>query len=87
MRLAFGFGNMHQIAIGQPCLPQHGAGNFDVVIFGERADDTGRRIGNWRNAAREFGERLGFNLLDQASDDIIEKRDVRGIETRDAIEE
>ena len=82
MRLAFVLGDVHQIVIVDPCLLENGTCDLDVVILGERADNTGRRIRNRRNAAGEFGERFCFDLLDQAADDVIEQRDVFGVEAR-----
>ena len=87
MRLAFCFSDMHQIALVDPCLPQNGTCDFDVVILGERAHNAGRRIRNGRNAAGEFSECLCFDFFDQATDDIVEQRDVLGVEARHAVEE
>ncbi len=72
VRLAFGFSDVHQIALVDPCLLENRTCDFDVVILGERAHNVGRRIRNRRNAAGEFSERFCFDLLDQAANDVIE---------------
>jgi hypothetical protein len=86
MRLTLVLGDVHQVGIGDPCLLQYRTGNRDVVIPGERADDTGRRVSKWRDPAREFGKRLGFDLLDQAADDVVEQGDVLRVEAGSAVE-
>ena len=44
--------------------------------------DPGRRVGNRSDAARQLGQRLGLDLLDQAADDVVEQRDVLVAEMR-----
>src|SRR4029077_20816655 len=87
MRLTLVFGDVHQVGIGDPCLLQYRTGNRDIVIPGERADDTGRRVGKWRDPAREFGKRLGLDLLDQTADDVVEQGDVLRVEAGSAVKE
>ena len=36
--------------------------------------------------ARQFGQRLGLDLLDQAADDVVEQRDVVVVEAAGAVE-
>ena len=76
MRLALVLGDVHEVAIGKPRLLEHRTGDRDVIVLGERADDAGRRVGDRRDAAREFGQRLRLDLLDQAADNVVEQRDV-----------
>ena len=49
-------------------------------------DHAERRVGDRRQPAREFGQRLGLDLLDQAADDVVEQRDVFVVESRGAVE-
>ena len=82
MRLAFGLGQRHQIGIGDVAGFEHRTGDGNIVIGGKLVDDAGRRIGNGRQAAREFGQCLRFDLDDQGADDVVEQRDMVVIELR-----
>ena len=55
-------------------------------LLGERAHHAGRRIRHRREPAREFGQRLGLDLLDQAADDVVEQRDMVVVERGGAVE-
>ncbi len=64
-----------RFCIGQPRrLRQHGAGDGNVVIGGQAADDMVRRIGDRRQIHAQFDPRAAFDVLDQAHDDIVEHR-------------
>ena len=83
MRLALVLGNVQQVAIDKLRLLQDRTGDRDVIVFRERADDAGRRVGDRRDTPRELGQRLGLDLLDQAADDVVEQRDVFVVEARE----
>ena len=50
-------------------------------FFASALHNAGRRIGDRREPARQFGPRLGLDLVDQAADDVVEQRDVVFVET------
>ncbi len=75
-----------QIGIVEPRLRQHRAGDRDVVVLGERAHRLRRRVRHRRDASRKFRQRLGFDLLDQAADDVVEQRHMFGRELVGALE-
>ncbi len=66
---------------------EHRAGDRDIVVLGERAHHAFRRVGNRRQPAREFGQRLGLDLLDQVADDVVEQRDMVVVEHGGAVDE
>ena len=80
MRLALGLGDVHEVGIRHRRLLQHRPGDRDVVVLGELADNTRRRIGHRRDTARQLRQRLGLDLLDQAADDVVEQRDMVVVE-------
>ena len=55
-------------------------------LLRQRAHHAGRRVGDRRDPAREFGQRLGLDLLDQGADDVVEQRDMVVVEAVGAVE-
>ena len=86
MRLAFGLGDMFEIGFVELGLLEHRPGDGDVVAAGQRAYHAGWRVGDRRDAAREFGQSLGLDLLDQRADDVVEQRDMVAVEAVGAVE-
>ena len=80
MRLALGFRDIFQVGVADGGGFEHGPRHLDIVVFGERADDTGRRVEDRRDPAGEFRQRLGLDFLDQAAHDVVEQRDMLCVE-------
>jgi hypothetical protein len=68
-------------------LLQDRAGDRDIVVLGEPAHRSDRRIADRRQPVRQLGARLGLDLLDQAREHAIEQRDVILFELVGAVEE
>ena len=57
-------------------LLEHRSRYVDIVVDGQRANHPRRRVRHRCDAMRQFGKRLGFDLLDQVADHVIEQRDM-----------
>lgn len=55
---------------------QNRACNRDVIVIGEASHEAKRRIRNGRNSIRDSAERGGFGLIDKATQDVAEQRNV-----------
>ena len=86
MRLALGLGDIFEIRVADMSLLEHRAGDGDIVVLGKRHHHARRRIRHRREPARQFGQRLDLDLLDQAADDVVEQRDVVFVEAGGAVE-
>ena len=86
MRLALRARDAQQVVLVELRLLEHRTGNRDVIAVRERAHDVRRRVRHRRNASREFGERLGLDLLDEIAHHIVEQLDVFVGELAGAVE-
>jgi hypothetical protein len=74
MPQALGLGDLHKIGLGQaPRLPQDRAGNQNVVIPRQPADQFPGRVAERRQAQRQLRACFRFDLVDQAIEDVVEQ--------------
>ena len=67
------FGNVGKRAVIQTArLLKHRPGDRDIVILGEPANRTHRRVVDRRQPARQFHPGLGPDAFDQTEEDIVE---------------
>ncbi len=88
MRLALGLGDFQEVGLGQaPRLPQDGAGNRNIVVPGEPADQFPGRVAERRQAMRQFRACFRFDLVNQTIEDVVEQPHMVLVEQARAIEE
>ena len=75
MRLALAARGLDQRLVVEPHrLRQHGTGDLDDVVEGERADGLRRRGVDRRQAVGEQGLGRNLDMLDQALEHVVEQR-------------
>ena len=77
MGLAFGCCDTDKIGFTKPRrIFEYRARDGDIVVVGERAQHLDRRVADRSKVARQLGTRLGLDLLDQQTEDVVEHVDM-----------
>jgi hypothetical protein len=88
MGLTHGVRNVDQVGLAQAWrLLQHRAGGGDVVVAGERSQQSRRRIRQGRQTNRQLGPGFAFNVFNQESEDVVKDVDVQFIVRAGPVEE
>lgn len=87
MRLALGPRNADKIGLRQTRRQfQHRPGHSDIVVVGELAQESDRRVTQWRNMSGQLGECLVVDPLDKQPEQIIEESDMLVVVTAGTVE-
>ena len=77
MGLALGFGDLDKVAVRERIgSSENRAGDLDVVVMRQPADDPGWGAIDGSEPAAELDQRLALDLLDQVAHQLVEQRDV-----------
>ena len=80
MRLALGFGNEQRSGSASLACFRTGPATVMSSFLASVLTTPAGALATRRDTPRELGQRLGLDLLDQAADDVVEQRNMFGVE-------
>jgi hypothetical protein len=87
MRLTPGLGELDEFVFMQPQrLREHGTGDLNVFILGELVHQIAWRIADRGKRLRHFDARLGFDLVDETAEHVVEQPDMVFVKARRAVD-